>query len=87
MINEGAKILEESIAQRPSDIDVVYVYGYAFPTAKGGPMHYADHVGLKNVHEKINEFRNRYGEQYWKPSALLEKLAAQGKTFAEWGSD
>ena len=87
LINEGAKILEEGIAQRPSDIDVVYVYGYAFPTAKGGPMHYADHVGLKNVYDKINEFRSRYGEQYWKPSALLEKLAGQDKTFAEWGSD
>ncbi len=87
LINEGARILEEGIAQRSSDIDVVYVYGYAFPTAKGGPMHYADHVGLKNVYDKINEFRGRYGEQYWKPSALLEKLAAQGKTFAEWESD
>lgn len=87
LINEGAKILEEGIAQRPSDIDVVYVYGYAFPTAKGGPMHYADHVGLKKVCDKINEFRGRYGEQYWKSAALLEKLAAQGKSFAEWGSE
>lgn len=86
LINEGAKILEEGIAQRPSDIDVVYVYGYAFPAAKGGPMHYADQVGLKNVYNKINEFRGRYGEQYWKPAALLEKLAGSGKTFAEWGA-
>lgn len=86
LINEGAKILEEGIAQRPSDIDVVYVYGYAFPAAKGGPMHYADQVGLKNVYNKINEFRGRYGEQHWKPAALLEKLAGSGKTFAEWGA-
>lgn len=88
LINEGALILEEGIAQRPGDIDVVYVFGYAFPAAKGGPMHYADHVGLKNVYDKICEFRDREGgEQYWKPAPLLEKLAKEGKTFAEWGSE
>lgn len=87
LINEGALILEEGIAQRPSDIDVVYVFGYAFPVAKGGPMYYADHVGLKNVYDKICEFRDRYGEQYWKPAPLLEKLAKEGKTFAQWGSE
>ena len=88
LINEGALILEEGIAQRPGDIDVVYVFGYAFPAAKGGPMHYADHVGLKNVYDKICEFRDREGgEQYWKPAPLLEKLAREGKTFAEWGSE
>lgn len=87
LINEGALILEEGIAQRPSDIDVVYVFGYAFPAAKGGPMHYADQVGLKNVYDKICEFRDRYGEQYWKPAPLLEKLAKEGKTFAEWGAE
>ena len=84
LINEGAKILEEGIAQRPSDIDVVYVFGYAFPVAKGGPMFYADQVGLKNVYDKICEFRDRYGEQYWQPSPLLEQLAKEGKTFAQW---
>lgn len=88
LINEGALILEEGIAQRPGDIDVVYVFGYAFPAAKGGPMHYADHIGLKNVYDKICEFRDREGgEQYWKPAPLLEKLAKEGKTFAEWGSE
>jgi 3-hydroxyacyl-CoA dehydrogenase len=87
LINEGALILEEGIAQRPSDIDVVYVFGYAFPAAKGGPMHYADRVGLKNVYDKICEFRDRDGEQYWKPAPLLEKLAKEGKTFAEWGAE
>jgi len=83
LVNEAALILEEGIAQRPSDIDVVYVYGYAFPAAKGGPMHYADQVGLKNVYEKICEFRDNYGEDYWKPAPLLKKLAEEGKTFAE----
>jgi len=84
LINEGALILEEGIAQRPSDIDVVYVFGYAFPVAKGGPMFWADQIGLKKIYDRICEFRDRYGEQYWKPAPLLEKLAGEGKTFAEW---
>jgi len=88
LINEAALILEEGIAQRPSDIDVVYVFGYAFPAAKGGPMHYADSIGLKNVYDKICEFRDREGgAQYWKPAPLLEKLAKEGKTFAQWGAE
>ena len=87
LINEGARILEEGIAQRPSDIDVVYVFGYAFPVAKGGPMYYADQIGLKQVYDKICEFRDRDGEQYWQPAPLLKRLAEAGKTFAEWGSE
>ena len=87
LINEGALILEEGIAQRASDIDVVYVFGYAFPVAKGGPMHYADQVGLENVYNKILEFRERYGEQYWKPAPLLQRLAEEGKTFADWDKE
>ncbi len=86
LINEGALILEEGIAQRPSDIDVVYVYGYAFPAAKGGPMFYADQVGLKNVYDKICEFRDRYGEEYWKPAPLLKELAEKGSSFSEWAA-
>ena len=84
LINEGALILEEGIAQRPSDIDVVYVFGYAFPAAKGGPMHYADSIGLKKVYDKICEFRDIYGEEYWKPAPLLKQLAESGSTFAQW---
>ena len=87
LINEGARILEEGIAQRPSDIDVVYVFGYAFPVAKGGPMYYADQIGLKQVYDKICEFRDRDGEQYWQSAPLLKQLAETGKTFAEWGSE
>ena len=87
LINEGARILFEGIAQRPSDIDVVYVFGYAFPVAKGGPMYYADQIGLKQVYDKICEFRDRDGEQYWQPAPLLKQLAEAGKTFAEWGSE
>ena len=84
LVNEGAKILEEGIAQRASDIDVVYVFGYAFPVAKGGPMFYADLVGLKNVYEKILEFQNRHGEKNWKPANLLKELAESGGSFAAW---
>ena len=87
LINEGAKILEEGIAQRASDIDVVYIYGYAFPVAKGGPMHYADTVGVKKVYEKICEFRDRYGEEYWSPAPLLKQLAEEGKSFAQWDKE
>ena len=83
LVNEGAKILEEGIAQRASDIDVVYVFGYAFPVAKGGPMFYADQVGLKSVFDKILEFRNRHGEQNWEPANLLKQLAENGGSFAD----
>lgn len=87
LINEGALILEEGIAQRPGDIDVVYLYGYGFPVAKGGPMFYADEVGLKNVVARINEFARTLGEDYWKPAPLLAKLASEDKTFADWAKE
>jgi 3-hydroxyacyl-CoA dehydrogenase len=81
MINEGAKILEEGIAARPLDIDVVWIYGYGFPVYLGGPMFYADTVGLKNVYDAILKYQDLVGDQYWKPSPLLEKLAKEGKGF------
>ncbi len=84
LINEGALILEEGIAQRPSDIDIVYVYGYAFPAAKGGPMFFADQVGLKSVYESILQFQKELGPKYWQPAPLLEKLAKEGSSFAAW---
>lgn len=87
LVNEGAKILEEGIAQRPSDIDVVYLYGYAFPVAKGGPMFYADQVGVKNVYDRICEFRDRFGADKWTPAPLLEKLAKEGKSFGDWAKE
>ena len=80
MINEGAKILEEGFAQRASDIDVIYIYGYGYPVFRGGPMFYADTVGLKKVYERICEFQKQYGDE-WKPAPLLKKLAEEGKTF------
>ncbi|WP_444931244.1 3-hydroxyacyl-CoA dehydrogenase NAD-binding domain-containing protein [Microbulbifer sp. SSSA002] len=84
LINEGAKILEDGIAQRPSDIDVVYVYGYGFPPHRGGPMHYADSIGLKKVYEIICRFREQHGDIYWAPAPLLIELAQEDKTFAQW---
>jgi 3-hydroxyacyl-CoA dehydrogenase len=84
MINEGMKILDEGIAQRPGDIDVVYAYGYGYPAWRGGPMHYADEVGLDRVLERITEFRDRFGADNWTPAALLEKLVAENLTIKEW---
>ena len=84
LINEGLRILEEGIAQRPGDIDVVYAYGYGFPAWRGGPMHYADAVGLDTVLARINEFQDRFGAENWTPAPLLEQLANEGISIAEW---
>ncbi len=84
LVNEGARILEEGIAQRSGDIDVVYVYGYGFPVARGGPMHYADAVGLVEVYETICGYRDQLDGDYWEPAPLLEKLASSGSSFAQW---
>jgi len=84
LVNEGLRIREEGIAQRPGDIDVVYAYGYGFPAWRGGPMHYADAVGLDAVLARINEFRDRYGADNWTPAPLLEKLVAENSTIVEW---
>ncbi|HUA19466.1 MAG TPA: 3-hydroxyacyl-CoA dehydrogenase NAD-binding domain-containing protein [Bryobacteraceae bacterium] len=81
LINEGAKILEEGFALRAADIDVIYLTGYGFPGYRGGPMWYADTVGLKNVYERIAEFHRVHGE-LWTPAPLLKKLAEAGETFA-----
>ena len=82
MINEGAKILEEGKAIRPSDIDVVWQNGYGWPVYRGGPMWYGDHVGLPKVLAKMQEFQAKMGDQF-KPSPLLEKLVAEGKSFKD----
>jgi 3-hydroxyacyl-CoA dehydrogenase len=84
MINEGAKLLEEGVALRPGDIDVVYTSGYAFPRRRGGPMFYADQIGLDTVLAGINKYAKVGNPKDWKPSALLKELAEKGSTFAEW---
>ena len=80
LVNEGARILEEGIAQRASDIDIVYIFGYGFPAYRGGPMLYADSVGLMNVARAMEGFARR-DPAFWQPAALLSSLAADGKTF------
>jgi len=82
MINEGAKILEEGIAIRPSDIDIVWINGYGWPVYRGGPMFYADTVGLNNVVAKLKEYGPKMGKDFT-ISPLLEKLAAEGKRFQD----
>jgi 3-hydroxyacyl-CoA dehydrogenase len=81
MINEGAKILEEKIALRASDIDTVWIHGYGFPPHRGGPMYHADQIGLGKILGRIRELRRTHGEM-WRPAALLERLAAEGRGFA-----
>ncbi len=82
LINEGARILEEGIALRASDIDVVYLTGYGFPDFRGGPLFYADTVGLPNILRTMREFAKGYQPDGWEPAPLLAKLAAEDKTFA-----
>ena len=81
MINEGAKILEEGKAQRASDIDIVWIYGYGWPVYRGGPMFYADTVGLSTVLERLRAFEAQFGDDF-KPAPLLERLAAEGGSFS-----
>jgi 3-hydroxyacyl-CoA dehydrogenase len=81
LVNEGARILEEGIAQRASDIDMVYLAGYGFPVFRGGPMFYADTVGLPNVVMAMEKFAKGNHGEAWKPAPLLARLAAEGKTF------
>jgi len=80
LVNTGAKILEEGIALRASDIDIVYIYGYGFPRYRGGPMFYADTVGLDKVSAAVKRFHGQHGE-FWAPSALLKRLAEEGGRF------
>lgn len=86
LINEGANILEEGIAIRAGDIDVIWLNGYGFPRHRGGPMHYADTVGVDKVYDKVCRFRDRFGDQYWQPSPLLERLARDQGRFADLGT-
>mgnify|MGYP000588531620 CR=1 FL=1 len=82
LINEGALILDEGIAQRASDIDIVYLYGYGFPAHRGGPMFYGSMVGTDAVYRKLCAFRDTLGRpDDWPVAPLLERLAAEGKGF------
>jgi len=81
MINEGAKILEEGIAPRPLDIDIIWINGYGFPGYKGGPMFWADQIGLQNIVDAYAKYAKQFGDHYWQPAPLLAKLAKEGKGF------
>jgi 3-hydroxyacyl-CoA dehydrogenase len=86
LINEGADILAEGIAAKPSDIDVIYVYGYGFPVYRGGPMQYADQIGIQEIYDTMCRYQNDlgdYGQSWFKPSPLLKKLAEEGKQFSD----
>ncbi len=80
LANEGARVLEDGFATRPGDIDVIYCYGFGFPRHRGGPMFYADTVGLPTVLARVKEYRARFGD-YWEPAPLLERMVAEGKSF------
>ena len=83
LVNEAAHILEEGIANKASDIDIVYIFGYGFPAHRGGPMNYADQVGLFNVVQAMGRFAQNPLDDaaFWKPAPLLAKLATEGKSF------
>jgi 3-hydroxyacyl-CoA dehydrogenase len=84
LVNEGARVLEEGIAETPADIDVIWCNGYGFPRHRGGPMFYADTVGLPAVLEAISALGREHGERYWTPAPVLVTLAGEGATFSAW---
>lgn len=86
LITEGARILEDGISQRASDIDVVWINGYGFPRHRGGPLHFADAIGVGEVYRKVRDFEQRFGPQYWKPPELLRRLAEENGRFADIGN-
>ena len=86
LVNEGARILEEGYALRAVDIDIIYINGYGFPAHRGGPMWYADTVGLQKVYERVCDFHRQHGE-LWEPAPLLKRLAQAGKTFADFDKE
>jgi 3-hydroxyacyl-CoA dehydrogenase len=89
LINVGAQVLESGVAMRAADIDVVWVHGYGFPRHLGGPMFHADSLGLNHVLGRIEHYavRMKNRNDYWRPAPLLEKLAQQGRSFANWDSE
>jgi len=86
LINEGARILAGGCAQRAADIDVIYINGYGFPAWRGGPMFYADTVGLGRIYDRICEFERELGER-WKPAPLVRRLATEGKSFRKYDAE
>jgi 3-hydroxyacyl-CoA dehydrogenase len=84
MINEGIRILEEGVASRSGDVDVVWCAGYGFPRYRGGPLFYADTIGLKTVLDGMLEYRDQFGPMHWQPAPLLTRLVSEGRTLKDW---
>ena len=87
LMNEGFRILEEGVVLRASDIDVVWAAGYGFPRYRGGPMFYADTIGLKTLYEGMLKYRAQFGPMHWEPAPLLARLVKEGKTLAQWARE
>ena len=83
LVNEGAKILDEGLAQRASDIDVVWMYGYGFARYRGGPMFWADLVGLRTIYDMMRRLHDEHGDYWLEPAPLPEQLAEQGWGFGD----
>jgi len=82
MINEGARLLEEGIARCPADIDVVWATGYGWPTWRGGPMYFADHLGLATIRDRLERYSDQLGDEALRPARLIRELAGTGRGFA-----
>ena len=86
LVNEGARILEQGYALRAVDIDMIYINGYGFPAYRGGPMWYADTLGLDKIYQRVLHYEGRH-PHWWRPAPLLKELAEQGKTFSQWDAE
>ncbi len=86
MVNEAAKVVEEGIALRPLDVDMTLIYGYGFPRWRGGPMQYADEIGLETILNNIKAYAQE-DAYFWQPAKLLEELVASGRTFADLNAE
>ena len=84
MVAEAAQVVDEGIALRPIDVDAVFLNGYGFPPYRGGPMFWADTIGLDVILEALLKYKEQHGAVFWEPSPLLAKLAAEGKGFKDW---
>ena len=87
LMNEGLRILEEGVALRASDIDVVWTSGYGFPRYRGGPMFYADTIGLAALRDGMLKYRRQFGPMHWEPASLLSRLVEEGRTLADWSRE
>jgi len=87
LLNEGLRILEEGIAQRAGDVDVVWCMGYGFPRYRGGPMFYADTIGLPALLAGMEKYREMFGPMHWEPAPLLVRLVREGRTLADWDKE